>query len=113
MTYGDLFASDSNGLDFLSAPDKFNISSVKTLVITQQIVGKPWVIAQLEYSDFRLWWAIAKANNVRIPMIMRDTFRVREGKPNVDNIITDLYLGRKIIIPSINDINSYIQQIGK
>jgi len=113
MNYGDLFISDTNGLDLLSAPDEFYISVIKTLTITHQLVGKPWVIAQLEYSDFRLWWAIAKVNNVRIPMVMRDTFRVREGKPNVDNIITDFYLGRKIIIPSINDINNYIEKIGK
>jgi hypothetical protein len=113
MNYGDIFVSDSQGLDFLSAPDKFDIQHSKIYSITQQFVGKPWVIAQVEYSDFSLWWAIAKANNVRIPMIMRDTFRVREGKPNVDNIITDFYLGRKIIIPSLTDINKYIEKIGK
>lgn len=113
MIYGNLFTSDNDGLDFLSAPDEFKLSSSKLITITHQLVGRPWVIAQLEYSDFRLWWAIAKANNVRIPMVMRDTFRIREGKPSVDNIITDLYLGRKIIVPSITDINNYIEKIGK
>jgi hypothetical protein len=113
MNYGDIFTSDANGIDFLSATDAFKITSYKIYTISLNIVGKPWVIAQLEYSDFRLWWAIAKANGVRIPMVMRDTFRVRVGKPNVDNIITDFYLGRKIIIPSLNDINNYIGQIGK
>lgn len=108
MNYGDLFLFDNGSLDLLSAPDTLEVSSTDMLTITHALVGKPWVIAQLQYSDFRLWWAIAKANNVRIPMVMRDTFRVRQGKPNVDNIITDLYLGRRIVIPSISDINEYV-----
>lgn len=111
MNYGDLFLSDKEGLDLLSAPDKFELSSLNVITITHALVGKPWVIAQLQYSDFRLWWAIAKANNVRIPMVMRDTFRIRQGKPNVDNIITDLYLGRRIVIPSLTDINEYVIKV--
>jgi hypothetical protein len=111
MNYGDLFISDKEGLDLLSAPDEFELSSLNVITITHELVGKPWVIAQLQYSDFRLWWAIAKANNVRIPMIMRDTFRIRTGKPNVDNIITDLYLGRVIVIPSLRDINNYVNLV--
>lgn len=111
MNYGDLFVYDKEGLDLLSSPDTFELRSLNVLTITQQLVGKPWVIAQIQYSDFRLWWAIAKANNVRIPMVMRDTFRIRQGKPNVDNIITDLYLGRRIVIPSISDINEYILKV--
>lgn len=111
MNYGDLFTTDTNGLDFLSAPDKMQLSSIKTVTITHQMVGKPWVIAQLYYSDFRLWWAIAKANNVRVPMVMRDCFRIRNNNPVVDNIITDFYLGRKIIIPSQIDVNNYILKL--
>lgn len=113
MNYGDLFTSDKEGLDLLSSPDSFQITSSKVITITQELVGKPWVIAQLHYSNFRLWWAIAKANNARIPMVLRDTFRIRDGKPNVDNIITDFYLGRKIILPSLSDINNYIIKITK
>jgi len=113
MTYGDLFLFDNGSLDLLSAPDEMKLSSANTLTITQELVGKPWIIAQLQYSDFRLWWAIVKANNVRIPMVMRDTFRIRQGKPNVDNIITDLYLGRKIVIPSLTDINEYAIKVTK
>lgn len=113
MNYGNIFIFGNGSLDLLSAPDTLNISSAKVLTITQELVGKPWVIAQLQYSDFRLWWAIVKANNVRIPMVMRDTFRIRQGKPNVDNIITDLYLGRRIVIPSISDINEYVMKVTK
>ena len=113
MNYGDLFTSDSSGLDLLSAPDTFKITSSKIYTINQQTVGKPWVIAQLEYSDFRLWWAIAKVNNARICMVMRDTFRIREGKPAVDNIITDFYLGKQIIVPSLRDVLEYSKTIGK
>ncbi len=111
MNYGDLFLSDKEGLDLLSAPYPLETTSGTTLTITHQLVGKPWVISQLQYSDMRYWWAIAKANNVRIPMIMRDTFRIRTGKPNVDNIITDLYLGRVIVIPSLRDINNYVNLV--
>jgi len=113
MNYGDLFVYDKGSLDLLSAPDAFEVRSSTILTITQELVGKPWVIAQLQYSDFRLWWAIAKANNIRIPMVMRDTFRIRQGKPNVDNIITDLHLGKRIVIPSIADINAYIIKVTK
>lgn len=111
MNYGDIFKSDSNGLDFLSATDKFEINGYKVTSIPQNMVGKPWVMAEVEYGDFRLWWAIMKANGLRIPMIQRDTFRVREGKPNTDNIITDFYVGRRIILPSINDINAYVNKV--
>ncbi len=113
MNYGDLFIFGDGAMDLLSAPDTFEVSSSVIHTITQELVGKPWVIAQLQYSDFRLWWAIVKANNVRIPMVMRDTFRIRQGKPNVDNIITDLHLGRKIVIPSISDINEYVIKVTK
>lgn len=111
MNYGDLFKSDSAGLDLLSASSEIPLNTFSYMTITEQLVGKPWVIAELQYSNFKLWWAIAKANKVRVPMIMRDTFRIRSGKPNVDNIITDFYLGRVIIIPSIQDINEYISTL--
>lgn len=106
--YGDLFSFDRAGIDLLSAPDTIKLTGYKITKIPQHMVGKPWVMAQIEYGDFRLWWAIIKVNHMRIPMILRDTFRVREGKPNVDNIITDFYLNREIVLPTIDDINEYI-----
>jgi len=111
MTYGELFKSDSNGLDLLSARDAFTYTSFNTIKIPQMLVGKPWVIAQVQYGDFRLWWAIVKANNIRVPMIMRDSFRVSANNSYTNNIITDFYLGRDIILPSIVDINTYIDKI--
>lgn len=110
MTYGELFKSDKEGLDLLSANKPFEVTKFKTITIAGMFVGKPWVIAQVEYNDFRLWWAIAKANNIRTPMILRDSFRVTNNK-YTDNIITDFYLNRQIIIPAISDVLDYINQI--
>ena len=111
MNYGSLFKSDINGLDLLSAslpliPKKW----LTFYTIKQEHVGKPWVIAQVVYNDYRLWWALMKANNLRIGMITRDSFRVTNN-PYTDNIITDFSLGREIGIPSMDDINNYIATI--
>lgn len=111
MKYGELFKSDKNGLDFLSAREPFTFTSAVTIKIPMMFVGKPWVIAQVQYGDFRLWWAIAKANGIRTPMIMRDSFRASENNSYTDNLITDFYLGRAIIIPSMADVNNYINKI--
>jgi hypothetical protein len=110
-TYGNLFATDSDGLDLLSAPDDMIINNPRVYTITRPVVGRPWVIAQLEYNDFRLWWAIAKANKFRVPMLLRDTFRIRKNNLETDNIITDFYQGRMIILPSIEDINAYVLRV--
>lgn len=111
MLYGELFKFEDGSLDLLSATDEFTLTSYKTITIPQHFVGKPWALAEVEYGDFRLWWAIVKANKMRIPMVMRDTFRIRDNKPNVDNIITDFYVNRKIIVPSYVDINNYITKV--
>lgn len=112
MKYGDLFKSDTNGIDLLSASAPFKVTKwITQYTIKQEHVGKPWIIAQAIYGDYRLWWALMKANNLRIGYVTRDTFRVRDNNHYSDNIVTDFYLGRVIGIPSIDDVNNYISSV--
>lgn len=112
MKYGDLFKTDINGVDFLSASKPFTVTKWLTFyTIRQEHVGRPWVVAEAVYGDYRLWWALMKANNLRIGFVTRDTFRIRNNNHYSDNIVTDFSLGAVIGIPSINDINQYVSSL--
>lgn len=112
MKYGDIFNYDKYGVDLLSASTRFNpTASMKTVKISQEYAGKPWIIAEALYNDHRLWWAIAKVNNIRLPFICRDSFRINEDNSYSNNIITDFYYGRVIYIPTISDINAYVNKV--
>lgn len=112
MKYGDLFKSDINGIDLVSASIPFEVKKWLTFyTIKQEHVGKPWVVAQAVYGDYRLWWVLMKANNLRIGFITRDTFRVRGNNRYSDNIVTDFSLGKVVGIPSIDDVNNYISKV--
>jgi hypothetical protein len=113
MNYGDIFTfdNDTKSINFLSAREPFRPTNFKTMKVPIEYVGKPWVFAYVYYGNHSLWWAIAKANDLRMPLLLRDVFRVRYGHVATDNIVTDFYLNRTIIVPSIEDIEEYVAKI--
>lgn len=103
-----------NGLyDLLSDSVKFEFNEppLAVHVVNQSGIGRPDLLAYSYYGNHDLWWAILKANNIRYPF--RASLVLRKSKfedPN-KHLISDIFPGAYIKIPTINDINNHLNII--
>lgn len=101
----------------------------RTYVIPQEHVGRPDLISYEIYGNVSFYPAICKYNNITIPYRVRYRLRPRSIEKNLDDrfstttieptdewqsyynewegIANDLFLGRKILIPTIQSAKRY------
>ena len=112
MNYSNSFASNSQGIDYLSENEdisKYLIAGgFSCYEIPENFAGKPWVFCQIKYKDYKYWYALCKFNNIRLPYLCRTSFRLDKENPYQNNIITDFYEGRLIVVPIKSVLDEYM-----
>lgn len=95
--------SDSIDFEFTESPSIFTVN--------KDYIARPDKISIIYYGTDEYWWAICRANNLKYPFRASLTMR-RSIYDQVDyNVITDLYLGRVILIPTISDVNNHLNKL--
>lgn len=100
-----------NGLyDLLSAnqPFEFNNGLLASHTVTKVDMGRPDIISLRYYGDHNLWWAILKANSIRYSFRASLVLRKSKYEQPTKYLVTDIYPGRVLRIPTITDINEYL-----
>jgi hypothetical protein len=103
-----------NGLyDLLSDSVKFEFTGPPMVIhyITKDNIGRPDLLAFTYYNNPDLWWAILKANSIRYPFASSLVLRKKKYEQPDEHLITDLYYGRALMIPTISDINIHLNKV--
>lgn len=103
-----------NGLyDLLSDSVKFEFTEPPLVIhyITKDNTCRPDMLAYTYYGNSDLWWAILKANNIRYPFAASLVLRKKKYEQPDEHLITDMYYGRALMIPTISDINIHLNKV--
>lgn len=101
----------ANGIyDLLSNSDPLTLNEapLATHTVTKNDMGRPDIIALSYYNDHNLWWAILKANGIRYSFRASLVLRRSRYEQATRYLVTDIYPGRKLIIPTISDVNIFV-----
>ena len=105
--------TNSDGLyDLLSDSVSFDLlNPLGTFKVTNDCIFRPDKISLLYYQTDEYWWAILRANNLGYGFRSSFLFRRPSTMQPYDYVISSLYLGAVINIPSISDINNFLNKI--